>query len=150
MRVICPACEAIYDVPDARLGEGKLRVRCTRCEHEWEFDAAAPVPPPADAADAGAKEENPPPEVTAAPGAEAPQAPPPLVAEKRPRLQSAAAEPPRSGRATLLGWGLSLLVIVAAASVAVHFRAPIMHAWPASERAYGWFGIAPPPGPARN
>jgi predicted Zn finger-like uncharacterized protein len=34
MRIVCPACSAAYEVPDALLGTGRP-VRCARCEHEW-------------------------------------------------------------------------------------------------------------------
>ena len=35
MRIVCPACAASYDVPDALLGEGRS-VRCVRCLREWQ------------------------------------------------------------------------------------------------------------------
>jgi predicted Zn finger-like uncharacterized protein len=41
MRIVCPACTASYDVPDAMLGAGRS-VRCVRCLREW-----LPAPPAA-------------------------------------------------------------------------------------------------------
>ncbi len=34
MRIVCPACSAAYEVPDALLGTGRP-VRCARCGREW-------------------------------------------------------------------------------------------------------------------
>jgi predicted Zn finger-like uncharacterized protein len=34
MRIVCPACSAAYEVPDALLGTGRP-VRCARCRQEW-------------------------------------------------------------------------------------------------------------------
>ena len=43
MRIICPACTASYDVPDAMLGGGRS-VRCLRCLREWQpASSATPV-----------------------------------------------------------------------------------------------------------
>ena len=45
MRIMCPACTASYDVPDALLGGGRS-VRCVRCLREWQpgQPTAAPLP----------------------------------------------------------------------------------------------------------
>ncbi len=45
MRIMCPACTASYDVPDALLG-GRRSVRCVRCLREWQpgQPTVAPLP----------------------------------------------------------------------------------------------------------
>jgi predicted Zn finger-like uncharacterized protein len=144
MRVICPACEATYDVPDTLLGGEKRRVRCTRCEYEWEFDAPPPEETGPETDEVPTEIPDEPPEETGAETGEEAPSPPPLVGEKRPHARSAA-EPTRPGRGPLLGWILSVLIILCAAGAAVHFRAGIIHAWPPSERAYSWFGLASAP-----
>lgn len=35
MRIVCPACDAAYDVPDAMLAGGPRVVRCAKCGREW-------------------------------------------------------------------------------------------------------------------
>jgi predicted Zn finger-like uncharacterized protein len=44
MRIVCPACSAAYEVPDALLGTGRP-VRCARCGHEWLPGAATEAEP---------------------------------------------------------------------------------------------------------
>lgn len=46
MRIVCPACEAVYEVPDSLLGKPRP-LRCARCGHEW-------VPQPASGASTAA------------------------------------------------------------------------------------------------
>ncbi|WP_353212810.1 zinc-ribbon domain-containing protein [Rhodovarius sp.] len=41
MQLACPACAAIYSVPDSMIGEGRM-MHCARCAHEW---FARPLPP---------------------------------------------------------------------------------------------------------
>jgi predicted Zn finger-like uncharacterized protein len=46
MQLACPACAAIYSVPDSMIGEGRM-MHCARCTHEWfarAQPAAAPLP----------------------------------------------------------------------------------------------------------
>lgn len=60
MRIVCPGCEAAYEVPEAMLSPGRT-VRCARCGRDWlplpeqgqaavveeDIPAAPPVEPPA-------------------------------------------------------------------------------------------------------
>lgn len=157
MRVVCPACEAIYEVPESRLVGGRQRMRCARCQHEWDFE-----PPSAEPANVVPQEAKPPMDVPAvepvvAPAAPAPsdspapeastseeKTPPTLVAEpRRARPDADTAEPPRLKRSVLLAWVLSVLVILGVAGAAVQYRDPLMRAWPPSERVFVWLGYAP-------
>jgi predicted Zn finger-like uncharacterized protein len=53
MKIVCPACEAAYEVPEVVL-TSRRKMRCARCAHDWVPSAAkaaaaaapAPVPPP--------------------------------------------------------------------------------------------------------
>lgn len=35
MRIACPNCQTLYDVPDNLLGDGPRRLRCDQCGHGW-------------------------------------------------------------------------------------------------------------------
>ncbi len=43
MRLVCPSCQAAYEVPDAVVGDGSRRMRCARCEQEWTAAEAMPA-----------------------------------------------------------------------------------------------------------
>ena len=45
MRIVCPACAAAYEVPEARLRPG-LVVRCARCGADWAQPTPEPEPEP--------------------------------------------------------------------------------------------------------
>jgi predicted Zn finger-like uncharacterized protein len=146
MRIHCPACNAAYDVPEALLAAGKP-VRCAKCGAIWTPE----FPPPSEPAPGPARE----------PALRAPAPPEPAPAEppSRPRLPSlrtpepaAGAEderlPPqnyedfsRAGRGALLGWAVSLIVLIALGVAAVGWRDAVMAAWPASERLYAALGL---------
>jgi predicted Zn finger-like uncharacterized protein len=149
MRIACPACEAIYDVPDAMLAGGTRVVRCARCGNEWlplpteepETDAASgPAPsakpvaaPPADLDQPGRHEPrlNP-----LRPRAEARLERPSPPPEPEPEL------PPRAaGAGAVAAWVLSLLVLAAVAAAAVTWRAQVMAMWPPSERVFAALGL---------
>lgn len=54
MRIVCPSCDAAYEVPESLLGDDAQVVRCARCGGEWtpERTQSDPVPgliPPAPA-----------------------------------------------------------------------------------------------------
>ena len=65
MRLICPSCDARYEVPAGLIGEKGREVRCTNCDHLWYvppppmFPAleAPALPPQAEAEDAGMEAE---------------------------------------------------------------------------------------------
>lgn len=69
MRLVCPKCEAKYEVPDDAIPEGGRDVQCANCNHAW-FQmrpvAAEPTPVLTPVADA-------PPVATAAPSAQRPE-----------------------------------------------------------------------------
>ncbi len=46
MRVACSRCEAEYDLPEAKLAGGAVRVRCSRCGHLFAVRKRAPAAPP--------------------------------------------------------------------------------------------------------
>jgi len=62
MRLICPVCQASYNIPDAAIGPHGRTVACAKCKHQWH----AALPDPAEA--------NPPPPIPES-TAPAPQAP---------------------------------------------------------------------------
>ncbi|GGG33350.1 hypothetical protein GCM10010964_21530 [Caldovatus sediminis] len=74
MRLTCPTCAAVYEVPDRLLADGARRpVRCTRCGAVWAPAAAEPGEPQAMAGEAPARPASP--ETGAPPGRAAPAAP---------------------------------------------------------------------------
>jgi predicted Zn finger-like uncharacterized protein len=126
MQIVCPACAARYDVPEARLAPGK-RVQCARCDEMW-----APIP--ADPVEDPVRAEEDPRSVEVEPPAPEPArivqgAPSPML-------------PPvtrRGARVVWAGWLLTLVVLASLAYAAHVFRPQIEHAWPPSERLYGLF-----------
>ncbi len=128
MQIVCPACDARYEVPDVRLAPGK-RVKCARCGEGWTPIAPAPaaVPEPVVAAtvDAG----QPPAEVQTGFFAATPLATP----QARPRAGAGL---------VWAGWAATLVVLVACVLAAHRFRPQIEQAWPPSARLYGLFARA--------
>jgi predicted Zn finger-like uncharacterized protein len=47
MRIVCPSCNATYEVPAPLLGSAPRRLRCARCQREWSVSATGPAPAPA-------------------------------------------------------------------------------------------------------
>ena len=49
MRLVCPNCNAQYEVPDDAFGNGGRDVQCSNCEHTWFASSSPPAPatPPA-------------------------------------------------------------------------------------------------------
>ena len=127
MKITCPSCAAEYNVPGT-LAAGRV-VRCAKCGTEW-----TPVPPD---------------------GAEPPPSPPPPEPEPKPGLAPLSAAmpepparlapppPPAEQRqwSILAAWLGSGVVIVAALTLAFVFRAPVMQAWPPSQRVYAALGL---------
>ena len=119
MRLSCPACEALYDVPDSLIGEGRL-LRCARCEQEWLV--TPPAPPP---------------------GMPSPMPPlPPLPPEPAALPQAPAPAPamaaPVAGEGRLwLAWGASVAVVVLALVALWLVREPLAEAWPPLLRLLG-------------
>ena len=161
MQITCPACQAAYDVPDARLSPGRS-VRCARCGERWMPLGAAPPPvvgreaapaapaeppmaPPSPAAprpgvarDVVAEAESPP--------ASPPRGVPPAETRQRPIMprpeeRETDASPPRSQGALALAWVASALAVMGAGMVAVVWRAEVMEAWPPAVRVYRALGL---------
>ncbi len=140
MRLVCPSCEAAYDVPEARLGTGPRRLRCVRCAHEWTVmppPAAPPLallqPPPAPPPPPPPRSEPPPPAF------------PSLMSEARrplavplPDYEDEEYEP-ASNRGATVAWIASVLLLVGLVVAAVQFQTEIMRAWPPSQRLYAVF-----------
>jgi predicted Zn finger-like uncharacterized protein len=127
MRIVCPACETAYDVPDGVLVPGRA-LRCARCRSEW-----LPVSAP-------------PPDIEAAPIPDTASVNEPAVPPPTPSLRiepaSEGLRPPGPRVAVIAGWLLSLLLLVGLGYAAVTWRQPIEQAWPPSTRAYTLLGYS--------
>ena len=128
MRIVCPICEAAYEVEDRLLRPGRA-TRCARCEHRWVPLAAVevvsdPLPePPME-----------------------PEAPPVFAVPVGPTAMdrlSATSAPARGKLALRLAWAASVLVLLSAIAGLFAARAAIVAAWPPSMRLYSAFGVAP-------
>jgi predicted Zn finger-like uncharacterized protein len=144
MRIACPSCQAEYDVPDTLLA-GRNAVRCARCGEEWKPAAAAPhdaaaEPEAALPATVAPAELIPEPAPEAALAPEEQAAPALFVPPREPRLASAPA--PRAGRAVLVGWLVTILVLAGLVYGGYAWRDRLMSAWPPSTRLYAALGLA--------
>ncbi len=142
MRIVCPACEAEYDVPEAIGGAGR-KVRCARCQTVWLASAAPPEPEP---------EPAPAPPIAPPPELEPPR-PPALFADP-PRVRSdwgradraqvdddgAPADTERPAAPWIAAWVLSLVLLGVAGWAGYHWRDDVIRLWPASERLYAVLG----------
>ena len=160
MRVVCPACEAVYEVPDAMLGADPRPLRCARCGHEWvpapgsAPPAPAPFPAPraptplpslaerATARDAASASEEPRNPLGRAAISRVPSAPPaptdPMLTVFPPLI----ARPPRTGtRIAAFGWAATAIVLFALLAAAYVWRAELQAAWPPIQRAYAAIGL---------
>ncbi len=118
MRIVCPSCNAAYDVPDSVVAARRM-LRCSRCNTDFAAHAADGPPAPA----------------PAPPAAE-------LRIGEAERFAVPSDDGPAAGpaRLVLAAWALSLVVIAVAAWAAIAWRAPIMRAWPPSTRVYAALG----------
>jgi predicted Zn finger-like uncharacterized protein len=144
MRIVCPSCEAAYELPPTLLKPGQA-VRCARCQREWlpPGDEPSPVPPAPTAIPV-------PPAPTAIPG-------PPPVPDNASPLSRLATEthlaagrrttttmenlarpgtPPRNGHGVGIAWFVSLVVLALLVWGAYVGRATVMQVWPPSIRLY--------------
>ena len=144
MRIICPQCDAAYDVADALLRPGRP-TRCARCEHRWvplpaQEEAAPPPPEPVPVA---AAEEPPEP---------SPEPPPPPIPPSGPtamdRLAAVSAAKPASPWALRLAWAGSVAALLLFAAGLYAGRASVMAAWPPSARLFSVLGVAPAADPS--
>lgn len=150
MRIVCPSCDAAYEVPDAMLSGAPRKVRCARCGAEWAPAAITEAPL------AFEEPEEPEPPPPPAPPIEPPVVEPPARQEPRlhplrarheiapPPMEPLAHEesrPARGGARAVVAWVLSVLVLVGLGAAAVQWRTQVMAAWPPSQRVYVALGL---------
>lgn len=132
MLITCPGCASKYEVPAHLLAAGPRRLRCAGCG--LDFDT--PALPKASA-----------PLVVVTPPPEQPM-PPPLSAQfSQPRQAIAydgGSAPKRQGGgvALVMAWVVSIAVLGTAGWAMVHYREPLMAAWPPSQRLFAAIGLA--------
>lgn len=165
MRIGCPSCNAVYQVPDEQLVEGRM-VRCVRCGTDWSPVVVAPVEDGAVGASvaerAPAMFPDVPPEALpeAAPGESLPQPDPEVPARRMALDDDPVASPAvipgtvvptvevqarRGGAWLAIAWVVSVLAVVGALAALVVWRDAVMQAWPPSSRAYVALKLAPRP-----
>lgn len=166
MRLACPSCRAVYEIPDAAIGASR-RLRCARCPAEWVATPATVTPALATQArldDGPAKaghSERPAaePAVTATSVGAASQptsmsdTAPSLRTEGRPSLVSGLRQDPRPVAPTaaaprrpraltaVLAWLLTFAMLGAGAASCYRWRGEVMAAWPPSQRVYAALGL---------
>jgi predicted Zn finger-like uncharacterized protein len=148
MRIACPSCAALYEVPERLLAERPRPVRCARCGHVW-------TPEPAVAAEAPAPETpppSPPPDRFVAPDSQPSLRADSRLAGFRPRASFeeepdpdemlADYGPEGGGRGgALIGWVISLALLAGMLWAGLAYREQVMAAWPASTRLYAAIGL---------
>ncbi len=147
MRIVCPSCQAAYEVPEKLLSGAARKVRCARCGGAWTPEPiAAPIPNAAPEEAAPPPDPEPEPEAKPAPPARA--APSPVVAAVVPRvadrLVPEPAEPPAGrGPAVMaaVAWAVSVALLVCAGWAGVAWRADIMAVWAPSRRLFALLGL---------
>lgn len=169
MRIACPECNAVYDVPPTQLAPGRP-ARCARCGAVWTPVATEDARPPIPAAVVEPRRPTPAtpaPAVLLQPGSDLTVAEhdpdaghlvPPLpepgfddvadpVQAAPPVAEPPSAEPPatrrRKGVPVLVGWVLTAAVLVVLGALAVSQGEAIVAAWPPAERAYRAVGLMP-------
>lgn len=155
MILTCPQCATHYQVDGAQFPTEGRKVRCAKCGHVWQQEHPQPEPEPVTIAK---------PEPVSVP----PPTSPPPVAETHASVGPAEALGPertsyaapavtaapiaaeesemprtrRSENAVLVGGWIGLVIIVVAAAwSAVHFRQAIASAWPQSASLYSAVGM---------
>jgi predicted Zn finger-like uncharacterized protein len=142
MRIVCPSCQAAYEVPEKLLGGTPRKVRCARCGTAWAPD---PAPSPAAAQPEPAPEEPSPsePELEPTPPVR-PLPPPPVVPRAEQKLAPPPPEPP-PGRSLValagFAWIASLALLAGAGWAAFAWRGEIMALWAPSRRIYVLLGL---------
>jgi hypothetical protein len=115
-------------------------VRCARCGTEWAplaAEAPAPSPIPERVLEIPAM---PSPEPATVDHAAEPRAPLGIAAPESP-AERAPTRPRWGSAAPVAAWVASLVLLIALAAAAYAWRAPIMAAWPPSERLYAALGL---------
>lgn len=148
MRIGCPSCNAVYQVPDEQLAKGRM-VRCVRCGTDWSPIVVVPVED--EAVGASVAEAGP------APAESSPEPDPDVPARRMaldddpvvsPAVTPATAEPPaavqvrRGGAWLAIAWVASVLLVIGAVAALVVWRDAVMQAWPPSIRAYAALKLA--------
>lgn len=161
MRIACPSCNAVYQVPDEQLAEGQI-VRCVRCATDWSPVVAVP----AGDARIGRAEAATPEVLPMPPSTPEPLVPEPLVVEPLTpeplapvrqmaldedavttvtAVRPAAVPAARRGMPWLaLAWVVSVLAVVGGVVALVAWRETVMQVWPPSIRAYVALGASRP------
>jgi predicted Zn finger-like uncharacterized protein len=128
MRVACPSCFTIYDIPSERLAVGKA-VRCGRCEKSW---IPLPEQPP---------EQEPIREPAQEPAPEPASRPTPPPAEPFAPMAVQTVKPSRPVDKWLLAaWAGSAVFLIGIVAVLGVWRQPLTQLWPPIARLYGLFG----------
>jgi predicted Zn finger-like uncharacterized protein len=145
MRITCPNCQAVYDVPEIKL-MGRRAVRCLRCGKDWTPEISPPETSPGphllDVSHADQAEPSP----LSEPEPANPQPPIPQFrpsAHELTAMQRLArtAEPPKPSVWARVAWALSLALVILMLWSAFNWRAEIMRIWPPSTRAYAALGL---------
>ena len=128
MHIVCPACAAMYDVPDRQMKVGR-KVRCVSCQNQW-----VPVSVPLDAAGDVAEAEEPGPVAVHA-------APPPVPGMTAMDRLAAHQVAPKRNMVLLAAWAGSAVAVVLLVLAAYGWRADLVSAWPPSARLYAALGL---------
>lgn len=142
MRIVCPSCEAEYEVPDALLGGKPRNVRCAKCAREWA--PFAPPPPAPEPAESFASLHAAPPAAmpeaeTPAVGTLADQAPPIVTKSTKRREPKVPGSAP--GLGIVIAWLFTAAIIAAGIGVLWLKRAEVVSFWPPARRLYILFGL---------
>ena len=128
MRIVCPNCAAIYEVPASRMTQPRT-VRCARCGEKWSASATAEEPPPRP------EEIEPEPEHQSDYDNEPPEQPQAVVTAMD-RLAAHGPPPPRPAGLTA-GWVITGVVLIVAVAATITWRQQVVRVWPASSRILG-------------
>lgn len=155
MRIVCPSCQAAYEVPEKLLSGPPRKVRCARCGDAWTPEAiAASIPIALEPAIAEPETSEPAvPESRHFASADSAPEPPPdpvpvptpiVVPRMEDKLVPAPAEPP-GGRLPIIlaagAWAASVVVLASAGWACLAWRSDIMTVWAPSRRLFALLGL---------
>lgn len=151
MRIVCPSCQAAYEVPEKMLTGTPRKVRCARCGNNWVPEltvspievAPSMVAPEAVLHAAVPEQAMPPAEPAPTPKQALPEPPAmgPRVGEKLTPEPDDRQAGHRTARLAGLGWAASIAVLAGAGWAAVFFRADVMAVWAPSRRLFDLLGL---------
>lgn len=136
MRVECPACAALYDIPDHYLAGGSRKLRCARCGHDWMAEPKAEA------------EAEPEPEHPASPAPEEAEEEDEasflgqIDAEERLVPPEPDAQAPAAAVKLWAAWAASLAALGGGAAAAWAWREAVMDAWPPAAHLFAALGGA--------